>query len=228
CIALYELVHVYRAQTVSGGRSPAGNEVAHDLPDETERLCIMAVGVDASAAVGWWSEITAVFGVGAQVDQSRVPAGYHPTRSATLARGKQIVGYVGEIDRTVLARYGVDERVACLEVDASILLGESPKVSIAKSVSRFPSSDFDIAFSVPTNVTAAALHRALRQAVGTLGEDVMLFDVFRKAPTDQTRSLAYRVRLRASDRTLTDAEVSTARTAAISAGEKLGCSLRGT
>ncbi len=227
-IALYELGHVYRARAKSGGTSPSGSDMVHDLPDETERLCIMAVGVDASAAVGWWSEITAVFGVGAQVDQSRVPTGYHPTRSATLARGKQIVGYVGEVDRTVLARYGIDERVACLEVDASILLGEEPKVSIAKPVSRFPSSDFDIAFSVPANVTAAALHRALRQAVGTLGEDVTLFDVFRKAPTDQTRSLAYRVRLRASDRTLTDAEVSTARTAAISAGEKLGCSLRGT
>ena len=214
-IALYELGHVYRAAP------------GHDLPDETEQLCIMAVGLDASAAVGWWSQITAVFGVGAQLDQSRVPSGYHATRSATLARGKQVVGYVGEIDRMVLAAYGIDERVACLEVDASLLLGESPKVPVAKPVSRFPSSDFDLAFVVPGALAAAAVQRALKQAVGALAEEVALFDVFRASPADASRSLAYRVRLRATDRTLTDAEVASVRSACIAAAEKLGCTLRG-
>jgi len=214
-IALYELGHVYRA---APGR---------DLPDETEQLCIMAVGLDASAAVGWWSQITAVFGVGAQLDQSRVPSGYHATRSATLARGKQVVGYVGEIDRMVLAAYGIDERVACLEVDASLLLSESPKVPVAKPVSRFPSSDFDLAFVVPGALAAAAVQRALKQAAGALAEEVALFDVFRASPADASRSLAYRVRLRATDRTLTDAEVASVRSACIAAAEKLGCTLRG-
>ena len=214
-IALYELGHVYRAAP------------GHDLPDETEQLCIMAVGLDASAAVGWWSQITTVFGVGAQLDQSRVPSGYHATRSATLARGKQVVGYVGEIDRMVLAAYGIDERVACLEVDASLLLGESPKVPVAKPVSRFPSSDFDLAFVVPGALAAAAVQRALKQAVGALAEEVALFDVFRASPADASRSLAYRVRLRATDRTLTDAEVASVRSACIAAAEKLGCTLRG-
>ena len=225
-IALYELGHVYRARAVPGARSRSEAVSVHDLPDETEHLCIMAVGVDASVAVGWWSQITAVFGVGAQLDQSRVPAGYHPTRSATLARGKQVVGYVGELDRLVLANYGIEERVACLEVDASVLLGESPKVPVAKPVSRFPSSDFDVAFTAPAKVAAAMLQRAIKQAAGSLAEEVSLFDVFRKAPTDATRSLAYRVRLRAPDRTLTDTEVASARTACISAAEKLGCTLR--
>ena len=218
-ISLYELGHVYRAHAADGA--------AHDLPNETEQLCIMAVGGDASVAVDWWSQITAVFGVGAQLDQSRVPSGYHPTRSATLARGKHIVGYVGEIDRQVLAKYGIEDRVACLEVDASVLLGESPKVPTAKPVSRFPSSDFDLAFAAPTKVTAAAVQRAVKQAAGALGEDVVLFDVFRKAATDASRSLAYRVRLRAADRTLTDAEVASTRAACIAAAEKLGCTLRG-
>lgn len=225
-IALYELGHVYRAKATSGAVVHGDAAATHDLPDESEQLCIMAVGVDASAAVGWWSQITAVFGVGAQLDQSRVPAGYHPTRSATLARGKQLVGYVGEIDRMVLASYGIEERVACLEVDASVLLGESPKVPVAKPVSRFPSSDFDVAFTAPSKVSAAALQRAIKQAAGSLAEEVSLFDVFRKAPSDAARSLAYRVRLRAPDRTLTDTEVASARTACISAAEKLGCTLR--
>ena len=213
-VSLFELGHVYPPST-------------GELPDEHEQLCIMAVGVDASVAVDWWTQIVAVFGVGAQLDQSRVPKGYHATRSATLSRGKQRVGYVGEIDRLVLAAHGIEGRVACLEVNASLLLGESPKVPAAKPVSRFPASDFDLAFTAPARVTAAALQRALRQAAGALGEDVALFDVFRKAPTDESRSLAYRVRLRAADRTLTDAEVATTRSACIAAAEKLGCTLRG-
>lgn len=221
-IALYELGHVYRATAASADGARATN-----LPEETEHLCIMAVGADATTAVDWWSQITAVFGVGAQLDQSQVPSGYHPTRSATLARGKQVVGFVGEIDRLVLSRYGIEERVACLEVDASVLLGESPKVTVAKPVSRFPSSDFDLAFAVPARVTAAALQRTVKQAAGALAEEVALFDVFRKAATDDSRSLAYRVRLRADDRTLTDAEVAATRTACIAAAEKLGCTLRG-
>ena len=225
-IALYELGHVYRARQSDPKGAMAGSATAHELPDETEQLCIMAVGSDAAEAVGWWSEIVAVFGAGAQLDQSRVPAGYHPTRSATLARGKQVVGYVGEIDRQVLARFGIDDRVACLEVDASVLLGDVPKVPMAKPVSRFPSSHFDLAFAVPTRVTASALQRALRQAAGALVEDVTLFDVFRKTATDDSRSLAYRLRLRAADRTLTDAEVASTRSACIAAAEKLGCTLR--
>jgi len=213
-ISLYELGHVY----------PAGSG---ELPDEHEQLCIMAVGADASAAVGWWSQIVAVFGVGAQLDQSRVPSGYHATRGATLARGKQVVGFVGEVDRLVLAEYGIDDRVACLEVNASLLLGETPKTPLAKPVSRFPSSDFDLAFTVPSRVAASALQRAVKQAAGALGEEVALFDVFRKNATDDSRSLAFRLRLRAADRTLTEAEVASTRAACIAAAEKLGCVLRG-
>ena len=84
------------------------------------------------------------------------------------ARGRRVPP--GELDRLVLAAHGIEERVACLEVNASVLLGETPKVPIAKPVSRFPSSDFDLAFAAPTRVTAGALQRALRQAAGALGE----------------------------------------------------------
>lgn len=219
-IALFELGHVY----------PRGAGQLHgnlELPDEHEQLCIMAVGRDASAAVDWWTQIGAVFGVGAQLDQTRVPNGYHPTRGATLARGKQIVGYVGEIDRLVLAEYGIDARVACLELHATLILGETPKVPQAKAVSKFPSTDFDLAFMVPSRVTAASLQRAIKQAAGAVCEEVGLFDTFRKSPTDDARSLAYRIRLRATDRTLTESEVATSRGGCIAAAEKLGCTLRG-
>lgn len=126
----------------------------------------------------------------------------------------------------VLAAYGIDERVACLEVDASLLLSESPKVPVAKPVSRFPSSDFDLAFVVPAALAAASVQRALKQAAGALAEEVVLFDVFRASPADASRSLAYRVRLRATDRTLTDAEVASVRSACIAAARSSAAAAR--
>lgn len=226
-VALYELGHVYPR----GGAEPAGRrggagagEGASALPDEREHLCIVWAGRDAGAAAGWWAELSALLGAGAQLDQRRVPPGYHPTRSATLARGPRVLGHVGEIDPAVLARYGIEGRVACLELDAGALLAEETRVPTARVVSRYPASDFDLAFVAPAGVTADALRRALRTAAGALAEDVALFDVYRR---DGERSLAYRVRLRSGERTLTDADVAGVRTQCIAAATRLGATLRG-
>ena len=62
-----------------------------------------------------WREIAAALGIGARVDQGQVPAGLHPTRSATLVAGRDRIGAVGEIAPDVLDAFGIDERVAVLE-----------------------------------------------------------------------------------------------------------------
>jgi phenylalanyl-tRNA synthetase beta chain len=211
-VAVFELGHVYPRGT---GEGP--------LPDEREHLCVAWAGRDAAAATAWWVELSAVLGTGAQVDQRRVPAGYHPTRSATLARGPRVLGRVGEVDPAVLARYGIQGRVASLELEAGVLLAETPRTARSMPVSRYPASDFDMAFVVPAHVTAEALRTALHTAAGALAEEVSLFDVYRRAGE---RSLAYRVRLRSPERTLTDADVATARTACIGAAGRLGATLR--
>ena len=88
-------------------------------------------------------------------------------------------------------------------------------------VSRFPSSDIDLAFVVDESVPAAAIEKTLRLTGGDLLEALSLFDVYRGAgvPGD-TRSLAYRLRLCASDRTLTDQEVAEVRARCIAAVEQ--------
>ncbi|MGA0064280.1 MAG: phenylalanine--tRNA ligase subunit beta [Ilumatobacteraceae bacterium] len=212
-IALFELGHVYPTSTA-------------ELPDEHESLCLVAAGCDAATAMHWWTEISAVLGVGAQIDQTRVPAGFHPTRSASLARGSVVLGAVGEIDPRVLRRLGIDGRVACLEVNASRILADTPAPAAAKPVSRFPASDFDLAFMVPAKVTAQQVQRALRTAGGALVEDVRLFDVYRTDVAAASRSLAFAMRLRAGDRTLTDDDVAAVREKCVTAAVKLGAELR--
>ena len=84
-------------------------------------------------------------------------------------------------------------------------------------VSRFPSSDVDLAFVIPDAVPATAPLATLREA-DPLVVSAELFDVFRSDQLgDDRRSLAYTVRLQALDHTLTDAEVAAARDALIAA-----------
>ena len=213
-IALFEVGHVY----------PQGDNL---LPDEYESMCVMVAGHDAGEAVDWWSQVADALEVGAQVDTEHPPPGFHPTRSASLRRGKVVLGAVGEIHPQVLAAFGVEGRVACLEINADIICSEIPRVAQAKPISRYPSSDFDLAFVVASDIPAASILRAIRQGGGALLVSAELFDVYRGSGLPAgARSLAYRLRVQAEDRTLTDAEVSSVRSACIAAAEKVGATLR--
>ena len=213
-IKLFEVGHVY----------PQGSE---QLPDEHEVLCVVFAESDATKAMDMWSQFSAFLGVGAQLFQDAAPAGFHGTRSAQLRRGKVVLGAVGEIDPTVLANFGVSGRVACLEINLSIVLGETPKVAAAQTVSKYPSSDFDLAFVVPQTVAAGTLLKSLRQAGGNLLADAVLFDIYRgKGVADDARSLAFRLRFQAPDRTLGETEIADARSRCIAAAQKLGAELR--
>jgi phenylalanyl-tRNA synthetase beta chain len=91
---------------------------------------------------------------------------------------------------------------------------------VGGAVSRFPSSDIDLAFVVEDRYPADAVADALRSAAGDLLESVRLFDVYRGAGiADDARSLAYRLRFCSSERTLTDEEVGELRARCIDAVE---------
>ncbi|HEY4609490.1 MAG TPA: hypothetical protein VIH06_09805, partial [Ilumatobacteraceae bacterium] len=213
-VALFEIGHVY----------PPG---PGELPDEFEQLAVVLAGRDAMAAMNVWREVSTAMGFGARVDQSKPPAGLHPTRSATLSLGRDEIGVVGEVHPDVLDAYAISERVGILELDLSVLLATDAKVAMWKPTSRFPSSDLDLAFMTPDSVTAEKVEKAIKQAAGPLLVDLALFDVYRGAglPPD-CRSLAYRLRLQALDRTLGDTELTELRTKVIAGVAKLGATLR--
>lgn len=212
-VALFEVGHVY----------PPSDDV---LPAEHEMLAVVLAGREAPAAVAVWRELASAMGWGARLDQSVVSAGLHPTRSATLSAGRDVVGIVGEVHPDVLDAYGISQRVAILEVNLSLLLASEPKVAQWKPTSRFPSSDIDLAFTVPTSVTAEKIEKSLRQNAGALLVDIALFDVYRTDASAESRSLAFRLRLQANDRTLTDADVAEVRDKCIAGAKKLGAQLR--
>ena len=214
-VALFEIGHVY----------PPG---PGELPAEHEALGVVLAGREAPAAVAVWREVAAAMGVGARIDQSRVPPGLHATRSATLVAGRDVIGAVGEVAPDVLEAFDISERVAVLELDLGRVLGQEPKPAQWKATSRYPSSDLDLAFLLGDDVPAEKLDKAIRQGAGALLVDLDLFDVYRGAGVgDGRRSLAYRLRLQAADRNLTEADVADVRARVTAAAGKLGAELRG-
>jgi phenylalanyl-tRNA synthetase beta chain len=102
------------------------------------------------------------------------------------------------------------------------------RVTAGGAVSRFPSSDIDLALVVADGHPADVVAEAIRAAAGDLLESVRLFDVYRGPGIEEgSRSLAYRLRFCAEDRTLTDAEVGELRARCIEAvAQQFGAVLR--
>jgi phenylalanyl-tRNA synthetase beta chain len=153
----------------------------------------------------------------------------HPGRRGAVSVGGLPVGVVGELAPELGARYDLPGRVAVLLVDLTGLLDGYGPSWVARTVSRFPATDLDMAFVVADEVPAGAVGRTVREVAGDLVESVALFDVWRDTSLGGgRRSLAFRARLRAPDRTLTEQEVAAVRTAvALSALERHGAELRG-
>ncbi len=138
-----------------------------------------------------------------------------------------MLGLVGEIDPDVARAFGIEERTGWLEVDLDLLLALPHGLATYRPVSRFPSSDLDLAFTTPDAVTGAALGDAIRSAAGPLLVDLALFDRYRgEGVAPGSRSLAWRLRLQAADRTLVDADVTGVRDACVAAAAALGVALR--
>ncbi|HEX6238343.1 MAG TPA: phenylalanine--tRNA ligase subunit beta [Acidimicrobiales bacterium] len=224
-VGLWEIGHVFRrgngSETPVG--APGGNGDGHDtpLPDERESLAIALGGRDATDAVHEWRLVADVLALpGVDVVNGPVP-GLHPTRSGRLVIGSGgEVGVLGEIDPMVLEAHGIAERVGWIEIDLDTVAQLPRETHIYRPVSVYPSSDIDLAFEVDDDTPAGAVESTLRRAAGDLLANVHLFDVYRGPGIGEgRRSLAYRLRLDAPDRTLTDDEVAQVRAACIQAVE---------
>jgi phenylalanyl-tRNA synthetase beta chain len=185
-------------------------------------------------AAGWQQAIAfveaAAAAIGLQLD--RRAAAYppwHPGRCAefTLPTG-QGIGYAGELHPEVCAVFGLPARAAAAEIDLDALIAAAPAGGEIPMISGFPVAKEDVALIVDADVPAIAVERALRSGAGPLLESIWLFDIYTGPQLGEgKKSLAYALRFRAPDRTLTDAEAAEARNAAVAvASERTGAVLR--
>jgi phenylalanyl-tRNA synthetase beta chain len=155
-------------------------------------------------------------------------APWHPGRCAEITVDGRVVGQAGELHPAVCAALDLPRRTCAMEIDLDAL--PLPGVVPAPVVSTFPPALIDVALVVDAGVPAAQVEAALVDGAGELLEGIRLFDVFTGEQVGAgRRSLAYRLTLRATDRTLTAEEAVVARDAAVAeASGRLGATLRGT
>ncbi|WP_182526735.1 phenylalanine--tRNA ligase subunit beta [Nocardioides dongkuii] len=217
-------------------RRPTDAELAEltaALPDQPLHLGLVATG--EAAPSGWWGPgrpvdwTDAVGGVRAVADALGLELGtradalapWHPGRCAALLLGDVVVGHAGELHPRVCAAFGLPARSVAAEVDLEVLLEHAVHLRPAPSFSTYPVAKEDVALVVPETVPAADVEAALRDGAGPLLESLRLFDVYAGAQVGAGhRSLAFALRFRAPDRTLTEDEIAAARDAAVAAAEE--------
>jgi phenylalanyl-tRNA synthetase beta chain len=217
--------------------------------DTSERLSAIfaAEGDDAWMAVAAWRIIAdalriADWVMGDRPHFSPAAKALHVYRSASLSsivtgpvdengfsEHPTELGVIGELDPYLVGQFGLlnadgrPRRVGWLDLDIGTLLDRHRvprRTEEARPITRFPSSDVDLAFVVRDPVPAGSVERLLRTTGGDLLESVDLFDVYRGPSVEEgSRSLAFRLRFCALDRTLTDEEIGQLRSTCIDAVE---------
>ncbi|MBO0608125.1 phenylalanine--tRNA ligase subunit beta [Myceligenerans salitolerans] len=237
------------APALPGGTRPSDAELealAAATPDQPRRIAGVLTGRRVTA--GWWGKGRAADWADA-VDAARLVARragvevtvaadpthlpWHPGRCAKLeatdAAGRtRLIGHAGELHPKVVDALGLPARACAFEVSLTDLVTVASGEPVAASpVSAFPAAKEDLAFVVDAALPAATLREAIVSGGGDLLEDVSLFDIFTGEQIGEGRkSLAYAVRLRAADRTLSADEVRAAREAIVAAAERIGAVLR--
>lgn len=247
-LALYEIGQVFLPRfgapllvELPVDRRPTELELAvldAALPDQPRRIAIVLAGELEHA--GWWGSgrrgdwadaiefgrrIGAVCGAAVQVEPVEQQP-WHPGRCGELRIGDWPIGHAGELHPSVTERLGLPSRTAALELNLDTIPHAVDKP--APSVSSFPPVHLDVALTVADSTRAADVAGALAAGGGELLESVRLFDVYTGSQLAAgQRSLAFALTVRATDRTLTAAEATVVRDAAVaSAAARCGATVR--
>ena len=211
-VKLYELAKVYL---------PKPGQI---LPDEPKHLVLGTYG-EHEDFFKMKGEIEA-FLRGVNVPEARYTAEkhdptFHPGRCARVSVGGVDLGCFGQIHPLVARSYGIDGEIFAAELNFTALLSLQLPEKTYTPLPKYPAVTRDIAVVCDEAVTVAALSDCIRAAGGKLLRSVELFDIYRgKGIASGSKSAAFRLTLRADDRTLTDADSDGVVSAVLAALEK--------
>ncbi|RAX24052.1 MULTISPECIES: phenylalanine--tRNA ligase subunit beta [unclassified Actinomyces] len=213
------------------------------LAGDRERAGVLGTGRpwDWADAIALVRTVAGALGVDVEVGAPQTPyAPWHPGRTAevrlpAVRQGRELVpgaliAHAGELHPRIARNIGLPPRACAIELDLEPLLAAAADAGVlqVRPVSTFPAAKEDVALVVDESVTAAAVEQVVREAAGDLADEVRLFDVFRGPQLGEGRkSLAFSLRLRAADRTLTAEETAAVRKRVVKrAAKRLGAQLR--
>ena len=210
---------------------------AYDWADALEyvRRVASGLGVRVEVTRAWMDRVPAHKGapMPAPATDPADVAPFHPGRVARVfvRAGRELVdvALAGELSPAACRAFGLPARSCAFEIDMDALIAHMATDPIqVKGVSTFPLAKEDIALVVPADIPASRVEQIVRQGAGQLAESVTLFDIYEGDQVPEGyRSLAFALRLRAADHTLTAKESEAVRKQVVAKAKKvLGASLR--
>lgn len=135
---------------------------------------------------------------------------YHPGRAANICVGKDTIVTFGEIHPIVQENYGIGEKVYLAEIHIDKILKYASKEKKYTPIPKYPAVERDIAIIVDEEVEVGEIERVISKKCRKVLEDLKLFDVYRSEKLGENKkSVAYAIKFRAEDRTLTEDEINT-------------------
>lgn len=212
----------FRIFEISNVYFPAKEE--GELPKGKQNVCIIlnGEGEDFFTLKGVVETLCASLGI--EVSKLDFSAGgeayYHPGRKAVLTVGGAYAGQLGEVHPDCAAAFEIPNRIYMAELELDVLFAAAAEQKKFKSLPKFPAVERDIAFVLSEEHTAKQVKDVIQKAGGELLEAAELFDVYQGANIEKgKKSMAYSLRFRAMERTLTDDEVAEATNRILSALE---------
>jgi phenylalanyl-tRNA synthetase beta chain len=132
----------------------------------------------------------------------------HPGKSCDISLDNQIIGIIGAVHPEVNQRFDINSEILLLELDIEKVFSFLPSGVTFSPLPKYPFVERDLAIVLSSDISVAAAEETILSVASDIIESIHLFDIYVGKPIpDGQKSLAFSIRYRAGDRTLTDDEV---------------------
>ena len=202
-VRIFEIGRCFEGSETSRAAQPeriAGIAFGSRLPEQWAEKSARADFFDAKG------DVESLAGIRALEFAPLTHAAFHPGRGAQIRHGGRTIGRVGELHPRLLQKYELGAPAVAFELLAEPLLEGA--VTHFSGLSRMPSVRRDCGFTLAEEIPLAAVLAAVRARVPAFVREVEVFDLYRGKGVDAgKKSLALRIVMQDTDRTLTDSEV---------------------
>ncbi len=232
--SIFEIGQVFRAHKKPRSMPQVGlgfapkktilKEIDNALPIAHNQVALIGIGEAVKSA--WWgngvkhswvtitqqlANLMGQLGISYELNQ-KAPAPWHPVRSAEILINGEVVGHVGELHPKVCENYLLSQVVTAMEINIEMIYAACKASRKFKEMGKMPFALEDIALVVSESISALKVQDALKRSGGSVVESVNLFDVYTGSQLESgKKSLAFRILLRADDKTLTAEDLKTVR-----------------
>lgn len=219
--AMYELATIY---------IPTGVDT---LPEEKKVLVVgmYGGGVDFYHLKGICERIILSAGIsGYKTVAIRDNPSYHPGRCGEIRlTDGTVLCVLGQVHPEVAEEFELSGEIYAAEIDVEAIFERRAGVREFRPLPKYPAVWRDFSFVCDEEIEAGSVVDVCCEAGGELVESAYIVDVYRGEQVGEgKKSVSVRVHLRASDRTLTDAEADAIAAKMLDEiGRRLGASLRG-